>query len=70
MDIIDVSKCRWIGSGRKGTYSEMDNTLFRKDNAHSSGVAIIVIKDMTRSLIERKPINDRLITARFDSKYR
>ena len=69
LDILGVSECRWTGSGRKVT-KEGSTILFSgKDDAHSSGVALISSKTASKSLIEWEPISDRLLRARFDSRY-
>ncbi|XP_071122604.1 craniofacial development protein 2-like [Mytilus edulis] len=42
---------------------------YKNDNQHTEGVAIIMDKECTKSLIEWEPINKRLIRARFNSSY-
>ncbi|XP_063420210.1 craniofacial development protein 2-like [Mytilus trossulus] len=70
IDILGISECRWTGygsvittNGQKIVYSG------RKDNIHREGVAIIMNKQASKALIEWKPIDERIITARFHSKY-
>ena len=60
-----MSGARWTDSGKR-TLSSGYTILYsdRSDNQHRGGVAIIV----TRKL-EWKPINDRLLKARFNSKF-
>ena len=36
---------------------------------HVNGVAIIISKEVEKTLLQWQPVNDRLITARFDSKF-
>lgn len=69
LNILCVSECRWTGSGRKVTCNGSIILFSRKDDAHSSGVALIVNKQTTKSLLEWKPLSDRLIRARFASRY-
>ena len=69
LDILGVSECRWTGSGRK-VNSDGSTILFSGlDDMHSSGVALIINKAKTKSLMEWEPISDRLLRARFDSKH-
>ena len=41
----------------------------REDNIHRHGVAIMMTNQAEQALMERKPISDRIIYARFISKY-
>ena len=41
----------------------------RKDNEHQAGVAILIKGEVSKSMIEWKPINERIITARFHSRF-
>ena len=70
LDILGVSECRWTGSGKTKT-STGETILYsgREDGHHSSGVAIILTKEVTRTLEEWTPVSDRIITARFWSKH-
>ena len=48
------------------------HTLFysgRIDNLHRGGVAVIVTRKVETILLEWKPVNDRLIKVRFNSKF-
>ena len=68
--ILGVSECQWSGFGRLKTqtgetiiYSDRDN------NAHRSGVAVIMSKEVAPCLDSWRPINDCMITARFYSRF-
>ena len=68
--ILGVSECRWSGFGRLKT--QTDETIIysgRDDNAHQSGVAIIMSKEVAPCLDSWRPINDRMIIARFYSRF-
>ena len=41
----------------------------RDDNQHHKGVAIILKKGLEKYLLEWKPINSRLMTARLQAKH-
>ena len=70
LDILGISECRWTGSGKINT--QTGETIIysgRSDNHHSNGVAIAMTKGTHKTLYEWTPISDRIITARFWSKY-
>ena len=70
LDILCISECRWTGSGKITT--QTGETIIysgRPDDHHSNGVAIAMTKEAYKSLQEWTPISDRIITARFWSKY-
>jgi len=62
---LGVSESRWIGTGRLKTVSG-DTVLYsgRDNELHREGAAIILKEGVGRSLLERKPINNRLIKAK------
>ena len=73
LDILGISECRWTGSGRLETtdkngkkYTVLYSGL---EDTHTSGVALIIQQQKAKSLIEWEPISDRLLRARFNSKY-
>ncbi|XP_072050327.1 craniofacial development protein 2-like [Amphiura filiformis] len=70
IDVLGVSECRWTGHG-KVKLSTGESVIFsgREDNLHQHGVAIMMSKKAEQALIEWKPINDRIIYARFFSKF-
>ena len=48
------------------------HTIFysgRTDNLHRGGVAVIVTRKVEKTLLELKPVNDRLMNVRFNSKF-
>ena len=67
LDILGISECRWTGSGKMT--SQGHTVLYSGRNEHTAGVAIIISKKNKKSLLEWNPIDDRIITARFNSKY-
>ena len=58
----------WIGK-MKLTTGETVFFSSREDGIHRSGVAIIMSKFAEAALMEWRPINDRIITARYHSKF-
>ena len=70
VEILCVSEARWTDSGRRTLAS--GHTIFyssRTDNLHRGGVAVIVTRKVENTLLEWKPVNDRLMKVRFNSKF-
>ncbi|KAL9979771.1 hypothetical protein ACROYT_G017482 [Oculina patagonica] len=69
LHILGISECRWTGFGTRRTQGG-ETILFsgRNDNLHRQGVALILKRSVEKSLLEWKPINERLIRARFFGK--
>lgn len=68
IDILGISEARWTGSGKRRLTS--GHTLLysgRQDHLHQEGVAIIMKKEATKSLLEWNPVSERIMVARFDS---
>ena len=69
LHILRISECRWTGFGSLRTQTG-ETVLFSgwDDNLHQQGVAIVLKKGFEKTLLEWKPINERLIRARFSGK--
>ena len=70
VEILCFSEARWTDSGRRILAS--GHTIFysgRTDNIHRGGVAVIVTRKVEKTLLEWKPVNDRLMKVRFNSKF-
>ena len=69
LHIFGISECRWTGFGSLRTQNG-ETVLFsgRDDNLHQQGVTIVLKKGFGKTLFEWKPINERLIRARFNGK--
>ena len=70
IDILGISECRWTGNGCVTT--SLANTIIysgRNDNDHRDGVAIMMPKEVKKSMIEWTPISKRLMVAIFKSRY-
>ena len=68
--VLGISECRWSGFGRLRTTT--GGTILysgRDDNVHQSRVALLLNKETAESLLDWNPVSDRIITARFNSKY-
>ena len=70
LHVLGVSESRWTGSGRmKTTTGETVLYSGRNDDLHHEGVAIILKKGVERCLLEWKPVNNRLISARLKGRH-
>ena len=70
VEIMCVSEARLTDSGRRILAS--GHTIFysgRTDNLNRGGVAVIVTRKVEKTLLEWKPVNDRLMKVRFNSKF-
>ena len=70
VEILCVSEAIWTDSGRRMLAS--GHTIFysgRADNLHRGGVAVIVTRNVEKTLSEWKPVNDRMMKVRFNSKF-
>ena len=73
LDVLGISECRWTGSGTQ-LRTDRDGNSFTilysgRDESHESGVALIVSKDKMNTLLEWEPVSDRILRARFNSKF-
>ena len=65
MDIVEISKMRWNGSGKK--LSAYGNTILhsQKEDRGESGVGLNISRQMRNTLDSWKPLSDHIILARF-----
>ena len=70
LDVLGISECRWSGSGRLKTQTG-ETILYsgRDDNIHQSGVALVMTKHAAGCLESWIPVSDRIMTARFTSRF-
>jgi hypothetical protein len=69
LDILGVSECRWTGSGKITTSNGSIMLYSGHPENHTQGVALLITKKQVNTLLEWEPINERMIRARFHSKY-
>ena len=68
--ILRISECRWSGFGRlKARAGETIISSCRDDDVHQSGVTIITSTKVAQCLDSWRPICDRIIEARFFSRF-
>jgi hypothetical protein len=69
LDILGISECRFPESD-KLVLSTSETVIWSgKENQHENGVALMMGKKAVKSLIEWRGVGDRILKARFDSKY-
>lgn len=70
LHVLGVSESRWTGSGRLRTTTG-ETVLYsgREDDQHHEGVSIILKKGIERCLLEWKPVNSRLMSARLKGRH-
>jgi endonuclease/exonuclease/phosphatase family metal-dependent hydrolase len=69
LDILGISESRWTGAGRMRLTSGQ-TVIYSGEQDHEKGVAIIISKQGMKSLMEWTPVNKRIITARFYSRFK
>ena len=69
IDILGVSECRWTGFGKIQTQTGETVIYSGREDQHQHGVALIMKKDAAGALISWKPISERIVIARFNSKH-
>ncbi|KAK2707350.1 hypothetical protein QYM36_015138 [Artemia franciscana] len=72
LNIVAISQARWKGRGKKKISG--DRTMFKvlcsgKTESHFAGVAAILGPKETKALCSLKPINERILYARFVSNH-
>ncbi|KAK1798816.1 hypothetical protein P4O66_007096, partial [Electrophorus voltai] len=68
LDILGISKMRWTGLGK--IVSDGKSVLYSgHEEHHIHGVGLVLSKKASCALLGWKPVNDRIITARFQSRH-
>ena len=70
IDVMGISETHWTGQGTM-RLAEGETIIYsgRDDDNHREGVGILMSKHAAQSLMEWTPISERVIQARFYSKY-
>ena len=71
LDILGVSEVRWTGADKIFIKEEKMHIIYscRNDDQLSEGVAIVMSKRVEKALIQWESISERLITARFQTRF-
>jgi hypothetical protein len=69
LDILGISECRWPGSGRIRLASGETIVYSGKEEAHEGGVAVMLDEFAEKCLLEWKPVSDRIVKIRMDSRF-
>ncbi|KAI8491212.1 hypothetical protein Bbelb_308450 [Branchiostoma belcheri] len=68
LNILGISEMRWTGSGKLCSDGKTVLSSGHEDQ-HRRGVGMVLDKEASRALTGWKPVNDRIITARFQSRH-
>ena len=68
--LLGLSEVRWTGFGRV-RLATGESIIFsgRSDNLHRGGVALMLSRKAEQALLEWQPVNERIIRARFYSRF-
>ncbi|KAI8514635.1 hypothetical protein Bbelb_072260 [Branchiostoma belcheri] len=68
--LLGVTEARWTNTGKQ-TLNTGEVIIWsgRTDNLHQEGVALIISKKYTNTLLQWKPVNERLLYVRLNSTY-
>ena len=69
LDILGISECRWSESGKLVLNSGEMILWSGRENEHESGTALMLGSLAVRSLVEWKAVSDRIVLARFRSRF-
>lgn len=71
LDILGVSESRWTGSGKSMAENGVVilHSGLPEGNAHVRGVALMISRNAAQSLLAWNPVDERLITARFQGRH-
>ncbi|XP_017334791.3 craniofacial development protein 2-like [Ictalurus punctatus] len=68
LDILGVSEMRWTGNGKMTSDGKIVLYSGAKEH-HVHGVGMVLSKTAAQALVGWKPISDRILTARFQSRH-
>ena len=69
LNILGISECRWEGYGKIKLTTGETILYSGKEEGHESGVAMMLDSLAEKCLLDWEPVSDRIIRARFDSRY-
>ena len=69
LDLLGVAECRYTGSGRMMIEGKTVLYSGRADGMHRAGVALFCSRRLATSLLSWEPVSERLLVARFSSRY-
>ena len=64
LTLMGMCEVRWTGHGETLLYSG------KNEERHEAGVGVLLSKKAANSLLEWNPMSDRIITARFESRFK
>ena len=68
--ILGISECRWTGSGKLYLRNDKKHIIYSgRPDLHMEGVAIIMTSQAEKALLSWESVNERIITARFQTRF-
>ncbi|VDP12048.1 unnamed protein product [Heligmosomoides polygyrus] len=67
LDILEVSEMRWTGNDR--IISSGKSIIFSGGSLHTNAAGFVLSQRASNALVSWKPVNDRIISARFRTKH-
>jgi hypothetical protein len=69
LDVLGISELRWTGSG-EAKFNSGESILYSgAEEQHHRGVGLMMSPEARKCLIKWNPVSERIISARFNSKY-
>ena len=69
LDLLSLSEVRWTGFGELKTATGESILYSGAEEEHHRGVGLILKKEVRRTLLKWNPVNERIMSARFNSRF-
>ena len=69
MDLLGLSEVRWTGFGELRTATGESILYSGAEEEHHRGVGLILNREVRRTLLKWNPVNERIMSARFNSRF-
>ena len=69
LDILGLSEVRWTGFGEQKTAAGDSILCPGAEEEHHIGVGLILKREIRRTLLKRNSVNERIMSARFNSRF-
>ena len=69
LDILGLTEVRWTGFGELKTATGESILYSGAEEEHHRGVGLILKREVRRTLLKWNPVNERIISARFNSRF-
>ena len=69
LDILGLSEVRWTGFGELKIATGESILYSGAEEEHHRGVGLILRREVRRTLLKWNPVNERIMSARFNSRF-